>query len=58
MISPSKDARNKWIKDNLILLDNYGANLVDFDCVGDRLIILFDNFTIRECSIKDQSETN
>ena len=49
--------RNKWAKENLLMLENYGSNIVDFDCIGDRLIILFDNFTIRECSLTDMQET-
>ena len=41
----------------MINLENYGANLIDFDTVGDRLIMLFDNFTIRECSLQTKEET-
>lgn len=58
ILSPSKDQRNKWTKEDLLVLDNIGQRMIDCDSVEDRLIMLFDNFTIRECSISSKEETN
>ena len=49
--SPSKDTRNKWEQRQILSLENYGSPLIDYETVGDRLLLLFQKLTIRECSI-------
>mmetsp|Transcript_39859 Transcript_39859/g.29415 ORF Transcript_39859/g.29415 Transcript_39859/m.29415 type:complete len:113 (-) Transcript_39859:868-1206(-) len=44
--SPSKDSRNKWVQSHLLDLSTSGQSLVDFDCVDDRLLLLFDDLTL------------
>ena len=43
--------RDKWVFEELAMIDNLGFRLIGFDCTEGRIILLFENFQIREISI-------
>ena len=43
--------RDKWIFEELAMIDYLGFRLIGFDCTEGRIILLFENFQIREISI-------
>lgn len=52
MVSPSRDQRNKWIKEDLFILENTSKKLIGYDCVNGKLLMVFDNFDLIEHEIK------
>jgi len=52
--SPSKDARYKWNKEDLILIENKGLKVVGIEFENDKLIILFENCDIAEYNIENE----
>ena len=43
--------RDKWVFEELAMIDNLGFRLIGFNCTEGRIILLFENFQIREISI-------
>ena len=42
--SPSRDIKNKWVKDDLLLTDFKGHKLIDYDFLDKHFIAIFENF--------------
>jgi hypothetical protein len=36
--------RDKWVFEELAMIDNLGFRLIGFDCTEGRIILLFENF--------------
>lgn len=49
---------NSWTKDELLIIENKGYNLVNFDCVNCKLMMVFSNFNLEEYDIITEELTN
>ena len=47
VLSPSRDLKNKWEKDDLLLADFKGHKLIDYDYLDKKFVCIFQNFVIQ-----------
>lgn len=47
---------NKWLYEELTFLESYGQKLIGCNCYNGKLILVFNDFTIREVSLQTMAE--
>ena len=52
----NEEIRNRWTHEELAFIDNYGQALIGCECFEGKIILVFDDFTIREILLETLEE--